>query len=151
MFHRRAGNRAGCWSWVIPGSSPTVIPGNGRRGAAGDLVALTDEKGRFLATALLDPGDRVVARVLGRGQDAPRPGLGAGKVARRPRLCAARPCRPGGDPAFRLVNGEGDGLPGLTVDRYGEHLMVQLYTAAWKPHLPSVTAALRRFIPGGDL
>ena len=36
-------------------------------GRAGDLVELVDEKGRLLATALRDPGDRVVARVLEHG------------------------------------------------------------------------------------
>lgn len=29
--------------------------------------------------------------------------------------------------AFRLINEEGDGLPGLAVDVYGEHLVAQLY------------------------
>ncbi len=46
--------------------------------------------------------------------------------------------------AWRLVNGEGDGLPGLTVDRYGDFLLVQCYTCAWEPHLPAVCQALER-------
>ncbi|NOY12626.1 MAG: class I SAM-dependent rRNA methyltransferase, partial [Deltaproteobacteria bacterium] len=46
--------------------------------------------------------------------------------------------------AYRLVNGEGDGLPGLTVDRYGDYLMVQLYSAAWDCHLSALTTALQR-------
>lgn len=29
--------------------------------------------------------------------------------------------------AFRLVNDRGDGLPGVTIDVYGDHLLVQLY------------------------
>jgi 23S rRNA (cytosine1962-C5)-methyltransferase len=41
------------------------------------------------------------------------------------------------------VNGEGDGLPGLTVDRYGDWLLLQCYTPAWEPHLPAVHAALQ--------
>jgi 23S rRNA (cytosine1962-C5)-methyltransferase len=44
------------------------------------------------------------------------------------------------------VNGEGDGLPGLTVDRYGDYLMVQLYTAAWRPHLQQVVRALQELL-----
>ena len=48
--------------WIIADSYTKQWP----KGAAGDLVELTDERGRFLATALLDPTDRIVARVLGR-------------------------------------------------------------------------------------
>lgn len=52
--------------------------------------------------------------------------------------------------AWRLVNGEGDGLPGLTVERYGDWLMLQLYTPSWEPHLNTLTAALsQQFKPAG--
>ncbi len=30
--------------------------------------------------------------------------------------------------AYRLINGEGDGLPGLIVDRYADHLVIQIAT-----------------------
>jgi 23S rRNA (cytosine1962-C5)-methyltransferase len=45
--------------------------------------------------------------------------------------------------AFRLVNAEGDFLPGLTVDRYGDYLMVQLYCNGWRPHLKLITGVLQ--------
>lgn len=32
--------------------------------------------------------------------------------------------------AYRILNSEGDGLPGLTVDRFGDFLLAQLYTMA---------------------
>jgi len=32
-----------------------------------------------------------------------------------------------GDTAFRLVHGEGDGLPGLVVDAYGDHLVAEFH------------------------
>jgi 23S rRNA (cytosine1962-C5)-methyltransferase len=52
--------------------------------------------------------------------------------------------------AYRLVNGEGDGLPGITVDRYEGHLMVQLYCAAWTPHLQLLVDVLQQiFRPTG--
>jgi len=44
---------------------------------------------------------------------------------------------------LRLVNAEGDGLPGVTVDRYGDFLMIQYYTAAWEGYLPQLVAALQ--------
>lgn len=115
----------------------------------GEVVELTDEGGKLLATALLDPADRVVARVL-----APGP-LRLDKAWLQERIEQAAALRANhadlsDTTAFRLVNGEGDGLPGLTVDRYGGHLMVQLYTAAWKPHLPLLVSALQQVLaPAG--
>ena len=47
-----------------------------------------------------------------------------------------------GTDAYRLVNGEGDGLPGLVVDRYGPGLAVQLLTAGMERIRDAVLAAL---------
>ena len=122
--------------WVIADRYTARWP----RGECGALVDLADEGGQFLGTALLDPGARVVARLLGAGPVS----LDAGWIGSR--LVAAAELRRwldlGDSTAWRLVNGEGDGLPGLTIDRYGEHLLVQYYTRAWEPHLPAVVAAL---------
>jgi 23S rRNA (cytosine1962-C5)-methyltransferase len=48
--------------------------------------------------------------------------------------------------AYRLVNSEGDGLSGLTVDRYDDFLMVQYFTRAWKPHLSLVVEVLQKVL-----
>lgn len=131
--------------WVVADRYTAKWPG----GKAGDVVELVDEKGRLLATALLDPGNRIPARVLGGGK------LRFGQAWVRGKIEQAAALRDhcvdlGDSTAFRLVNGEGDGLPGLTVDRYGDYLMVQLYTPAWKPHLPLVIGALQQiFAPAG--
>jgi 23S rRNA (cytosine1962-C5)-methyltransferase len=123
--------------WVIADAYTKRWPS----GEAGDLVELTDASGRFLATALLDPKDRVVARVLSRQ----RMRLDGGWL--RKRLEQAIALRRdhadlGNTNAYRLVNGEGDRLPGLTVDCYGDYLMVQIYCAGWKRYLKLVTQAL---------
>ncbi|MGB1014394.1 MAG: class I SAM-dependent rRNA methyltransferase, partial [Nannocystaceae bacterium] len=43
---------------------------------------------------------------------------------------------------YRLVNGEGDSLPGIIVDRYADYLCLKLDTPAWAPHLPELVRAL---------
>ncbi|HEY7745112.1 MAG TPA: class I SAM-dependent rRNA methyltransferase, partial [Desulfuromonadales bacterium] len=111
--------------WVIADRYTRKWPA----GKAGDVVELADEQGNLLATALIDPGDRVTARVLAHGP------MRLDKVWLQRRIERAAALRNdhadlGETSAWRLVNGEGDGLPGLTVDRYNDHLMVQLYTAA---------------------
>lgn len=51
--------------------------------------------------------------------------------------------RAGGTTAFRWLFGEGDGLPGLTVDRYGDFAMVQTLSAGTATLLDWLLAALR--------
>lgn len=124
--------------WIIADTWTKKWPA----GKAGDLIELTDAGGRFLATALLDPGERIVARVLAHQR------MRLDRNWLELRLQTARRLREkhailGETDAYRLVNGEGDGLPGLTVDRYGDYLMVQLYCGGWRPHLALLTRALQ--------
>lgn len=46
------------------------------------------------------------------------------------------------EPYYRLVHAEADNLPGLIVDRYGDHLIAQLNTAAMEAQTPAILAAL---------
>jgi 23S rRNA (cytosine1962-C5)-methyltransferase len=49
--------------------------------------------------------------------------------------------------AYRLVNAEGDGLPGLIVDRYGGVLVLQVATLGMERLKPFVLECLRRVSP----
>ncbi len=44
--------------------------------------------------------------------------------------------------AYRLVHAEGDGLPGLVIDRYGTVAVVEPYEAAWEPYLARIASLL---------
>lgn len=109
----------------------------------GDLAGLETEDGRFLGTALLDPQDRVVARLIDRD---------AVKITGdwlNERLLQAIELRSGligidETDVYRLVNAEGDGLPGLVVDRYGDFLLVQTYSDGWLPHLATLAGCLQQ-------
>jgi 23S rRNA (cytosine1962-C5)-methyltransferase len=131
--------------WIIADACTKRWP----EGTAGDLIALTDESGHFIGTALLDPGERIVARVLAREP------INLDKAWLKKRLEAAANLRKNhadlsDSDSYRLVNAEGDGLPGVTVDRYNDFLMIQLYSQAWKPHLATLTQALHDiFSPQG--
>jgi 23S rRNA (cytosine1962-C5)-methyltransferase len=57
------------------------------------------------------------------------------------------PLRARGDTAYRWLFGEGDGLPGLTVDRYGAYAVVQTLSAGVETLLPWLEAALRACDP----
>ena len=124
--------------WVVADAYTRKWPA----GRAGDTVELCSPKGDFLATALLDPQERIVARVL----DRKRIRFDHAWLKRRLQDAVGLRLRQAdldGTTAYRLVNGEGDGLPGLTVDHYADYLMVQLYSAAWRPHLKLITQVLQ--------
>ena len=115
----------------------------------GTLVQLADEAGKSLGSALVDPKDRVVARMLG-GKVAKLDAAWFEGRLRAALLLRERHAKLEGTSAYRLVNAEGDGLPGLTVDRYGDYLMVQFYSDIWKPHQKPLMAALARLLsPAG--
>ncbi|MBI5483298.1 MAG: class I SAM-dependent rRNA methyltransferase [Deltaproteobacteria bacterium] len=127
--------------WVVADTYTKKWPA----GQPGQSVELCDGQGRYLATALLDPADRVVARVL----DRQRIRLDRGWLMKRVQA-AIDLRRHHADltetDAYRLVNAEGDGLPGLTVDCYAGYLMLQLYSAAWRPHLALLTKVLQELL-----
>jgi len=130
--------------WVIADRYTKKWP----RGRTGDLVGLYSEAGALLATALLSPAEKVVARVLGRGRIRLDKGWLISRVEAA--IDLRRHADLEGTNAYRVVNAEGDGLPGLSVDRYGEYLMVQLYSECWRPHLGLVIEVLQQLLtPAG--
>ncbi len=50
--------------------------------------------------------------------------------------------------AWRVVHSEGDGLSGLVVDRYGDLLVVEFFSAGMFRHREWIFAALREHFPG---
>ncbi len=114
-------------------------------GNSGQIIELCDSQRRFLATALLDPEERIIARVL----DRKKIQLDRSWLAERLRNAIElrnQHANLSNSNAYRLVNAEGDALPGLTVDRYADYLMLQLYSAAWQPHLELVTEVLQELL-----
>lgn len=49
--------------------------------------------------------------------------------------------------AYRIVAAESDGLPGLTIDRYGDVLVCQLLSAGPERHRDKIVWALRKLLP----
>lgn len=125
--------------WVFDHAIVSV--GGKARPEAGDLAVIFDDYRRFLAAGLYDPQSPIRIRVLQHRDPAP-----IDRDWFRERLTQAAAIRAGlpdtGTDAYRLVHGENDGLPGLVIDRYADHLVIKVYTAAWLPWLPQLLDAL---------
>jgi 23S rRNA (cytosine1962-C5)-methyltransferase len=119
----REGPVVGGHPWVFSGAVATV----GGAPAAGDMVRVCDADGEILGWGSFSPRGAIAVRLFVR-TDTPVEGA----IVRR-RLEAAAALRaaavPAGTTAYRLVNGEGDGLPGVVIDWYDGFAVVQLQTA----------------------
>jgi 23S rRNA (cytosine1962-C5)-methyltransferase len=101
------------------------------------LLQVRDPRGRFIGQALYSPSSEIRLRLLERTDRA----VDAGWWAAQLRGSAGR--RTGIDAtAYRLVHGEGDGLPSLIVDRYDRWLVVQILSAGLETMRETIISAL---------
>ncbi len=123
--------------WVYSDS----IREQNREGTTGELAVIYDRNDRFLAIGLYDALSPLRVRILHVGKPAT---LDSAWWAQHLRKSLER--RQGlGTPdttGYRLVHGESDGWPGLVLDRYGEVLVLKLYTGAWLPRLDEIAALI---------
>jgi 23S rRNA (cytosine1962-C5)-methyltransferase len=119
------------------------------RGEAGDIVAVRNRRGQVLGSALYSDRSQIAIRMLTYGE-----ALADAALIRR-RLEAAirfRSTLQIEATAFRVVHGEGDLLPSLIVDRYGEYLIVQTLSQGMEKLTPAIVEALNDIVaPRGIL
>ena len=114
------------------------------------LVDVRGPGGRKLGTALFSPTSEITIRRLESDPDAEIDGdwwhtTLAGAIARRASLASVTT-------AYRLVHGEGDGLPSLIVDRYDDIVVLQLLSAGLETQRAHIVDALQTLLnPSGIL
>ncbi len=109
--------------WIFSGAVEKI---EGESASAG-IADVFDHQRNWLARGLYNPKSQIRVRVLTWAKEE----IDSSFFSRRLSLAAAlreRLTSPATD-SYRVVNGEGDLLPGLVVDRYGEFLVCQFYTA----------------------
>jgi 23S rRNA (cytosine1962-C5)-methyltransferase len=117
------------------------------RAKNGDLVSVYDRDGVPFGTGLLSRHSTIGLRML-TFDDTP---VDEGLIEAR--LAGAIAMRTGTlnldrtTNAYRLVHAEGDGLPGLIVDRLGEHAVVELFSYPMHRRIDMIRRALLAFAP----
>lgn len=130
--------------WIFSGAIADGLAGL----TAGAVVRVVTADGRFVALGYGHPRTPIAVRVLSLEDEA----IDAAWVQRRvdAALALRADVLPAGLTAYRVINGEGDRLPGVVVDRYGDFLICQILTAGAAALLPLVVAALvERLAPRG--
>ena len=93
----------------------------------GDVISLKDGRDHLIGSAIYNSKSQIVARRFSRRKQD----LDLDLFKRRMAQAAEYRARRGIDPTFcRIVWSESDGLPGVIVDRYGEHFVLQTLTLA---------------------
>ncbi|SEO93364.1 class I SAM-dependent rRNA methyltransferase [Aquisalimonas asiatica] len=109
----------------------------------GQDATLRDHSGRPLGTAYVNPHSLICARLISRD---PERGLDESLLVHRLNLALALRERHFPTPHYRLVHGDGDGLSGLVIDRYGDTCVVQPNTAGMDRALDAIISALQRVL-----
>ncbi|MAC29063.1 MAG: rRNA large subunit methyltransferase I [Sandaracinus sp.] len=132
--------------WVFAQAIERVDGAPGR----GDPVRVRDPEGKFLGAGFYTPESAIPIRLVTRDPDEP---LDEAALARRIERAARYRRETLGFPTeattgFRMIHAEGDGLPGLVADVFGDVVVAQIGTAGMKRredvlfgHLQRVTGA----------
>lgn len=127
--------------WIF--SNEIRMDGAAKTIAAGSIVNLRGEDGRDFGTGYFNPKSLIAVRLLAETCDAViDKAFFAGRLARALKLRDSLYDRP----FYRLVHAEGDHLPGLVIDRFGDTLTVQIGTAGMEKQRDNILAALDQLL-----
>jgi 23S rRNA (cytosine1962-C5)-methyltransferase len=123
--------------WIFSGAVASI---NGQ-GEPGDIAVASTREGVPLALGFYNPKSDIIFRLL--TFDTTK-SLDQDFWRQRIRSCLSlrQKVVPGGTTAHRLINAEGDLLPGLIVDKYGDYLVFSIATAGVEKHRQMILDAL---------
>ncbi len=115
----------------------------------GDIVVVQNVKGRTLGSALYSDRSQIAIRMLTYGEQVADDALIAERIGS---AITFRESLHLDATAYRLVHGEGDLLPSLVVDRYGDYVVIQALSQGMDRLVPLVVRTLKaRLNPKGIL
>jgi len=130
--------------WILSGAIARVEGAE----TPGDWVQVRSAEGEILGYGLLSPESALRVRMLTIGKEAPADDLIAERIRLAVERRAANPLL-GDTQAVRLVNAEGDGLPGLMVDRYADVVVVKMTAVGMQRRREQIAAVLRETTGAG--
>jgi 23S rRNA (cytosine1962-C5)-methyltransferase len=131
--------------WIFSGAIDRIEEGY----EAGDLVRVLSSHEAFLGVGYLNPESQIVVRMLAFEDVVIDEAFFDAKIAHA--FQVRQQFMPSGTNAYRLIHSEGDFLSGLTVDVYGDFLVVEFNTVgidAWKPVIAKI---LQKYFPAHSI
>jgi 23S rRNA (cytosine1962-C5)-methyltransferase len=136
---RRDESLLGGHAWIFSGALQQAP----RWVEAGGVLDVKSATGQFVARGYYNPRTDIAIRILTRN---PEEKIDVEFLRQRIRDAVAlrRVFDPAVTNAYRLIHSEGDGLPGVVVDRFGDILVVQIQTAGMEQLRPHFIEALQQ-------
>ena len=104
----------------------------------GQACVIVDSRDKPIGVGYVNPNSLICARLVSRGIEH---ALDRSLLVHRLKVALALRERLYDEPWYRLVFGESDGLPGLTIDRFGDVLVAQTTTAGMERLKDAITEA----------
>jgi len=115
----------------------------------GQPVEIFSDREKLLGTGYVNPHSLICARLVSRDRQHP---LSGSLIVHRLKVALGLRERLYSKPFYRLLFGESDGLPGLVIDRFGDHLVIQITTAGMERLKAEILAAVVKVLrPAGVL
>ena len=109
----------------------------------GQACVIVDSRDKPIGVGYVNPNSLICARLVNRGIEH---ALDKSLLVHRFKVALALRERLYDEPWYRLVFGESDGLPGLTVDRFGDVVVAQTTTAGMERLKDAISEALLKVI-----
>ncbi len=136
--------------WLFSGAIAHVVTGPDTQVEPGVRCGVFDPYARWLGLGYYNPDSQIAVRLVAHGRDVLEPQtlptlaeVAAERVKRAAALRADLGLPSPDTSAFRLLNADGDLLPGCTVDQYGDGAVVQVTSAGIWQVRAAIVAALR--------
>lgn len=109
----------------------------------GDTCVIVDARDKPIGVGYVNPHSLICARLVARGMEHP---LDASLLTHRLQVALALRERLHTEPYYRLMYGESDGMPGLTLDRFDDVVVAQATTAGIERMKPQIEAAVQKVL-----
>ena len=109
----------------------------------GEACVVVDARGKPIGVGYVNPHSLICARLVARGVEH---ALDASLLTHRVQVALALRERLHGEPFYRLLYGESDGVPGLTLDRFDDVIVAQATTAGVERLKLQVEAAVQKVL-----
>ncbi|EEP92224.1 23S rRNA (cytosine(1962)-C(5))-methyltransferase RlmI [Yersinia kristensenii] len=129
--------------WIFSGAV-LRLEGNA---VSGETIDILDSQGKWLARAAYSPESQIVARVWTFQQDEVIDSEFFVRRLQRAQTWRDYLAQRDGLNGYRLIAGESDGLPGITIDRFQNFLVLQLLSAGAEYQRAALVSALQQCYP----
>jgi len=126
--------------WVFSGAVARMEG----KAQSGETIDVCDSNGKWLARAAYSPQSQIRARVWSWQQDESIDITFFVRRLEQAQLWRDWLAKRDGLDSYRLIAGESDGMPGVTIDRFGNFLVLQLLSAGAEYQRPAIVSALQQ-------